>query len=85
MNPNNMIQKHLKYFKRKQEELDAHQTKASLITTRNEWMKKQKVNNYKTEYDRVRAEIENSVVKGQSIESLKKRKKELEQLMKESV
>ena len=80
----NNIDKHitnrLHYFKNLQKQLDAQATKASSIALRKQWLDKQKKINYQSEYDRIRGEIEHNVVKGLSVESLKKRKNDLSKL-----
>ena len=80
----NNIDKHitnrLHYFKNLQKQLDAQATKASSIALRKQWLDKQKKVNYQSEYDRIRSEIEHNVVKGLSVESLKKRKNDLSKL-----
>ena len=80
----NNIDKHitnrLHYFKNLQKQLDAQATKASSIALRKQWLDKQKKINYQSEYDRIRGEIEHNVVKGLSVESLKKRKNDLAKL-----
>ena len=70
----------LHYFKNLQKQLDAHATKVASIRLRKEWLEKQKKTNYQNEYDRIRGMISENVVKGKSIASLDKRKKELEEL-----
>ena len=37
------IKHNLAYYKRVQKEIDAHKTKASLITLRRQWLEKQKI------------------------------------------
>ena len=75
------IKRHLNYFENVQKVLDAHATKPAKITLRNQWLEKQKVNNYQNEYDRIRGIIENNRVKGiNTIEGLNNRKKQLELL-----
>ena len=70
----------LHYFKNLQKQLDAHATKVASIRLRKEWLEKQKKMNYQNEYDRVLGMISQNTVKGKSIASLDKRKKELEML-----
>ena len=70
----------LHYFKNLQKQLDAHATKVASIRLRKEWLEKQKKMNYQNEYDRIRSLIDQNTVKGKSVASLDKRKKELEML-----
>ena len=74
------IKRHLNYFENVQKKLDAHQTKTASITLRNQWLERQKVNNYQNEYDRIRGIIENRVKGINTIEGLNNRKKQLELL-----
>ena len=64
----------LHQFKHLQKIIDAHKTKAASIKLRQEWLNKQKVNNYSNEYERIRGMIDHNLVKGKSIEGLEKRK-----------
>ena len=43
----------IKHFKRKKDELEAHQTKAALITLRKSFIENQKRHNYNNEYERL--------------------------------
>ena len=70
----------LHYFKNLQKQLDAHATKVASIRLRKEWLEKQKKINYQNEYDRILGMISQNTVKGKSLASLEKRKKELEML-----
>jgi len=74
------INRHLNYFENVQKKLDAHQTKAASITLRKQWLERQKLNNYQNEYDRIRGIIAQNVVKGKSVEGLKKRGEVLKSL-----
>ena len=80
----NDLSKHVKeklnYFRNLQRQLDAHATKAASIQLRKDWMEKQKKNNYQSEYDRIRGEIEHNTVRGLSTTTLKNRQKVLESL-----
>ena len=77
----NNIDKHitnrLHYFKNLQKQLDAHATKASSIALRKQWLQNQKKNNYQSEYDRIRGQMEHNVVKEASIDNLKRRRNEI--------
>ena len=74
------IKHNLAYYKRVQKEIDAHKTKASLITLRRQWLEKQKINNYQNEYNRVRSVLNNSITGELTNEKLNKRKGELKKL-----
>ena len=74
------IKHNLAYYKRVQKEIDAHKTKASLITLRRQWLEKQKINNYQNEYNHVRSVLNNSITGELTNEKLNKRKGELEKL-----
>ncbi len=76
------IQRHLSYYKTLQKQLDAHQTKASSVHLRKQWIERQKVSNYQNEYDRIRGIISQSVVKkgSNTNEGLEKRAKHLKGL-----
>jgi uncharacterized HAD superfamily protein len=50
---NKQIEKSLFYFKKQQKIIDAHNTKASLVSIRNKWLEQQNVKNYQSEYDRL--------------------------------
>ena len=80
----NHLSKHVKeklnFFRNLQRQLDAHATKASSIQLRKDWMEKQKKNNYQSEYDRIRGEIEHNTVRGLSTTTLKNRQKVLDSL-----
>ena len=80
----NDIEKHisnrLHYFKNVQKQLDAQATKASSIALRTEWLNKQKQMNYNNEYDRIRGIMEQNNVKEATVENLKRRRKEIENM-----
>jgi hypothetical protein len=79
---NTSIKQHLSYYEALQKQLDAHQTKASSIHLRTQWLQRQKVSNYQNEYDRIRGRISQNVVKHgpNSVEGLQKRAKHLKML-----
>jgi hypothetical protein len=70
----------LHYYKNLKNQLDAHETKARSIQFRNNVLERQKVNNYNNELDRVRGELSNSVLRGNSRDHLIKRRNELVRL-----
>jgi hypothetical protein len=70
----------LHYYKNLKNQLDAHETKARSIQFRNNVLERQKVNNYNNELDRVRGELSNTVLRGNSRDHLIKRRNELVRL-----
>ena len=65
------------FFKNLQRVLDANKTKAASIHMRKQILESQKKLNYQLEYDRIRGVLSQSVLRGSTIESLDRRKKEL--------
>ena len=80
----NDVDKHIaskiKYFENLKKQLDFHSTKTSSIALRTEWLKKQKQMNYNNEYDRIRGIMEQNNVKEATVENLKRRRKEIENM-----
>jgi hypothetical protein len=72
------IKNRLRYYKRVQNDIDAHKTKASLVSLRKHWLERQKVHNYQNEYDRIRGILDQSVTGALTNDLLNKRKTELE-------
>ena len=70
----------LHYFTNLQKQIDAHATKAESIALRKAWLDKQKKINYTNEYDRIRGQIANNVVKGMSTSLLEQRQQTLKNL-----
>ena len=56
------IKKNLLYFKRQQELIDAKNTKTRLGEIRRNWIKLQRMGNYQSEYDRIRAGLDQSTL-----------------------
>ena len=52
----------IRHFKRKKDELEAHQTKAALITLRKKWIENQKLHNYNNEYERLIGILTNNAI-----------------------
>ena len=50
------------YYKNLKQKLDAHNIKAASVKTRNDWLKAQKKANYQNEYDRIRSELERTII-----------------------
>ena len=70
----------LHYFTNLQKQIDAHSTKAESIALRKAWLDKQKKINYTNEYDRIRSQIAQNVVKGLSTNLLEQRQQTLKNL-----
>ena len=68
------------YFENLQKQIDAHTTKAESIALRKTWLDKQKKINYTNEYDRLRSQVAQNVVKGASVDSLLDRQNVLQRL-----
>ena len=68
------------YFENLQKQIDAHTTKAESIALRKTWLDKQKKINYTNEYDRLRSQVAQNVVKGASVDSLLERQNVLKRL-----
>ena len=68
------------YFENLQKQIDAHTTKAESIALRKTWLDKQKKINYTNEYDRIRSQIAQNVVKGLSTNLLEQRQQTLKNL-----
>jgi hypothetical protein len=73
MNLEQAIGNQLKFYKRQRNIIKAHQTKASLISLRKDWLDRQKASNYQNEYDRIRGILQNSSLPAVTIDSLNKR------------
>jgi len=52
----------IRHFKRKKDELEAHQTKAALITLRKSFIENQKRHNYNNEYERLIGVLTNKAI-----------------------
>ena len=50
------------YYKNLKQRLDAHNDKVSSSNLRNKWLKAQKNANYQNEYDRIRSELERTII-----------------------
>jgi hypothetical protein len=72
--------KHIRYYTNLKNQLDIHETKARSIQFRKNVLERQKVNNYNNELDRIRGELSNTVLRGNSREHLIKRRIELTKL-----
>ena len=80
MNLEQAIGNQLNYYKRQRNIIKAHQTKASLISLRKDWLEKQSKTNYQNEYDRIRGILMNSVLPGVTKDSLDERVKTLQKM-----
>ena len=56
------IKRNLYYFKNQQKIIDAQKTKAEMVALRRNWLKLQKTYNYQSEYDRIRAGLDQSTL-----------------------
>ena len=75
------IDKAIKHFKRKKDELEAHQTKASLIMLRKSYIENQRRHNYNNEYERLIGVLTNKTITHSANSGhLKSKVKELEQM-----
>ena len=71
----------IRHFKRKKDELEAHQTKAALITLRKSFIENQKRHNYNNEYERLIGVLTNKArTHSGNNAQLKERMKALERL-----
>ena len=71
----------IQHFKRKKDELEAHQTKAALIMWRKSFIENQKRHNYNNEYERLIGVLSNKTITHSANKSqLESRVKGLEQL-----
>ena len=71
----------IRHFKRKKDELEAHQTKAALITLRKSFIESQKRHNYNNEYERLIDILSNkAIAHSGNTEQLENRVKQLEQM-----
>ena len=69
------IKNNLTYYKRVHEELKARKTRSNLTHLRNNWLEKQKVNNYQREYDRIRGILDKTLTGHMTNDIFVKRKK----------
>ena len=74
------IASRLNYYKHQRNIIKAHQTKASLISLRKDWLDRQTKTNYQNEYDRIRGILNASVLPGTSKLHIEKRVKDLEKM-----
>ena len=56
------IKRSLYYFRNQQRLIDAQKTKAELQSLRRNWIKLQNMGNYQSEYDRIRAGLDQSTL-----------------------
>ena len=66
--------------KRINEEIEARATRASSIALRNQFTQAKTSKMYQTEYNRIRHHLSNTLIPHQTVDIVKKRKKELEKL-----
>ena len=70
----------LDHYERLQKQLDAHETRKSLVEFRKNVLDKQKKMNYQNEYDRIRGLLSQTIIPRQTREYLETRKKNLAEL-----
>ena len=71
----------IKHFKRKKDELEAHQTKTALITLRKSFIENQKKHTYNNEYERLIGILTNkAITHSGNTAQLETRVKQLEQM-----
>ncbi len=70
----------LEQIKHLSDHIDAYRTKAASVALRKEVLEKQNVRNYQSEYDRIRAHLEDSAVPYKSKEGLSIRSAHLKAL-----
>ena len=71
----------IKHFKRKKDELEAHQTKAALITLRKSFIENRKRHNFINKYERLIGILTNkAITHSANRDQLESRVKQLEQL-----
>ena len=71
----------IRHFKRKKDELEAHQTKTALITLRKSFIENQKRHNYNNEYERLIGVLTNKAITHSGNKAqLETRVKQLEQM-----
>ena len=56
------ITSHLRHYKRLQQRMDAHRTKAESIALRKDWLTAQKRASYQSEYDRIRGILSQTIL-----------------------
>ena len=79
--PRNILITQLDILNVKKDELEAHQTKAALITLRKKWIENQKRHNYNNEYERLIGILSNkAITHSGNTEQLENRVKQLEQM-----
>ena len=66
--------------KRTNEEIEARATKQSSIVLRNQFTQAKTSTQYQTEYNRIRNHLSGTLIPHQTVEIVKRRKKELEKL-----
>lgn len=74
------IRNNLSYYKRVHEELKARKTRSNLTHLRNNWLEKQKVDNYQREYDRIRGILASTLTGSITTDLLNKRQETLKGL-----
>lgn len=71
---------HKKQLEHMQNQLDNRETVQKHTTTRNKWIDRQNNANYRNEYNRIKYELDQSALPGETVERLKGRMKYLKEL-----
>ena len=76
------MKRNLKYFENLKNVLEAHETKAKSVQFRRHLLQRQKIANYQNEKERIMGEISQAEQRGLISVNLKRRKAQLNQLIK---
>ena len=77
---NHVSKLQLEHLKHLSDNIDAHRTRASSVAFRKEVLEKQNIRNYSSEYNRIRAHLEDSSVPFKTKDGLKTRAAHLKSL-----
>ena len=77
------MKRNLKYFENLKNVLEAHETKAKSVQFRRHLLQRQKIANYQNEKERIMGEISQAEQRGLISTQLKRRKEQLNQLIKD--
>jgi hypothetical protein len=80
MNGDSLFEIKLHELKRLREIQKAHQGKAALSALRRQWLQKQKIQNYQSEYDKILSLLHETKTKDMNMSKLEARKSKLEEL-----
>ena len=71
---------HKRQLEHMQNQLDNRETMQKHTTTRNKWVERQNNANYRNEYNRIKYELDQSTLHGETVERLKSRTEYLKEL-----